>query len=318
MRLSGFNLNQVVCLEALLLEGNVTKAAERVHLSQSAMSAILAELRDHFGDALLVRSGRKMMLTPFARGLIAPVSELLARAQAFAALRPGQESPDIARELTLVASEFVTISCLSLGIQRVMTDMPGLRFNLVALADDSGKMLQNGEIDLLLAGQTLDVGIPPKAQVFSDELVCLTCAGCDPTVGELSAEEYAARDHVVVRFSDGHSIYDDEEAVRCAGVSRNWKIKVWSYLLVPELVCGSSLVATVPKRLVPLFVDRWPLRVHPFPFDHEPVRVFAYWHSSRDGDAILSRFLQSLGTGRNQSENQEIPPLLQSNPIIRW
>ena len=294
MRLSGFNLNQLVCLEALLAECNVTRAANRVHLSQSAISAVLAQLRDHFGDELLVRSGRTMVLTPFAESLIAQLSQLLTQAQSFSGLRPGEETPEIDRELKLVASEYVVQTCLARGIGKATAEMPGLRFDILPLSDNSGKMIQKGEIDLLLAGQSLDVGTPPKAEVFSDKFVCLACAEFGPATGELTDESYIDADHVVVRYFAQQMVFDDEDALRRAGQSRRRRISVWSNLLVPQLVCGTKFIATVPQRVAERIAKRWPVRVHPFPFEHEPVRVFAYWHSSRDSDRVLARFLQYL------------------------
>lgn len=294
MRLSGFNLNQLICLEALLAEGNVTRAAERAHLSQSAMSAVLAQLRLHFDDALLVRSGRGMVLTPFARTLIAPMNELLSQAQSFAALRPGERPPNINRTLTVVASEFVVQTCLAPAITDARREMQGLQFDILPLSENSGKLLQNGEVDLLLAGQSLDVGMPPKREVFSETFVCLSCIEHGPQDAQLTQREFLARDHVVVKYIKHHMTHDDEEVLRREGHRRKRQITVWSYALVPYLICGTRMIATVPARSARQVAQRWPVRTHPFPFDHDPVRVFAFWHSSRDSDDVLARFLQRL------------------------
>ena len=294
MRLSGFNLNQLVCLEALLAEGNVTKAAQRAYLSQSAMSAVLAQLRSHFDDALLVRSGRGMVLTPFARSLIAPMNELLSQAQSFASLRPNEATSDIERRMTIVASEFTLQTYLAPAITKSIGELPGLRFDVLPLSENSGKLLQNGEVDLLLAGQSLDVGMPPKVEVFSDAFVCLSCAEHGPQAGQLTQQDYLERDHVVVKYTRHQMTHDDEEVLRREGHSRNRQITVWSYALVPYLICGTDMIATVPERSAMQVAQRWPVNVHPFPFDHNPVRVFAYWHSSRDSDEVLSRFMSRL------------------------
>lgn len=291
MRLSGFNLNQLVCLEALLVEGNVTRAAQRAYLSQSAMSAVLAQLRLHFDDALLVRSGRGMVLTPFARSLIAPMNELLSQAQSFAALRPGEATSKIDRRITIVASEFTVQTYLAPAITDSIRELPGLQFDVLPLTGSSGKLLQNGEVDLLLAGQSLDVGMPPKAKAFSDTFVCLSCAKHGPQAGQLTQQEYLARDHVVVKYIKHQMTHDDEEVLRREGHSRKKQITVWSYALVPYLVCGTDMIATVPERSARQVAQRWPVNVHPFPFEHDPVRVFSFWHSSRDSDEVLSRFL---------------------------
>ncbi len=94
MRLNGFDLNQIVCLHAPLTERSVTRAAERVHLSQSAMSAVLAQLRRHFENPLLVRAGRRLVATPVARSLVEPAGQLIEQAHAFTALAPRSSPGD--------------------------------------------------------------------------------------------------------------------------------------------------------------------------------------------------------------------------------
>ncbi|GFE48908.1 nodulation protein D 1 [Roseobacter cerasinus] len=294
MRLSGFNLNQLIGLEALLAEGNVTRAAKRAHLSQSAMSAVLSQLRLHFDDALLVRSGRGMVLTPFARSLIAPMNELLSQAQSFAALRPYADSETIDREVTIVASEFVLQTCVGPGIIASTREVPGLRFDLLPLSEDSGKLLRNGEVDLLLAGQSLDVGMPPKAELFSEGFVCLSCAERGPPQGQLTRQAFLERRHVVVKYIQHQMTHDDEEVLRREGLIRKRQITVWSYSLVPYVLCGTEMIATLPERAAHQISRRWPVQIHPFPFGHDPVRVFAYWHASRDTDAVIERFLARL------------------------
>ena len=76
MRFHRLDLNLLVALDALLTTQNVTRAAERLCLSQSAMSGCLARLRAHFEDELIVPVGRRMVLTPLGSGLVRPLREL--------------------------------------------------------------------------------------------------------------------------------------------------------------------------------------------------------------------------------------------------
>ena len=81
MQFNGLDLNLLVVLDAVLTERNITRAAERIHLSQSASSGALARLRDFFKDELLVQVGHKMVLTPRAESLIDPVRNILLQAE---------------------------------------------------------------------------------------------------------------------------------------------------------------------------------------------------------------------------------------------
>jgi DNA-binding transcriptional LysR family regulator len=293
MRLNRFDLNQIVCLEALIAERSVSRAAERVHLSQSAMSAVLAQLRGHFNDPLLVRSGRALVLTPFARGLAAPVSELMSRAHAFTALAPDRAPADIDREFKIVASDYNMAACLSDAVRRVADHMPNLRFDVLPLTSISPQSLATGEVDLLVAGQTLNVGQPPNETLYDDRFVCLTCADHAPDGGALTRAEFFARRQIVVRYFEYQLTFEDEEMIRREGMTRPRQIAVWSYSLVPRLIIGTPMVATVLSRVATQFAERWPVRVYPYPIDHDPVSIYAYWHASREGDPVLETFMNA-------------------------
>ena len=82
MNFSGLDLNLLVAMDAIFAERSISRAGERLHLSQSATSGALARLREAFNDPLLVQIGRKMALTPLAEGLVEPVRDFLLQAEA--------------------------------------------------------------------------------------------------------------------------------------------------------------------------------------------------------------------------------------------
>ena len=291
MRLNRFDLNQIVCLDALLTECSVSRAAQRVHLSQSAMSTVLAQLRNHFGDPLLVRSGRGLVPTPFARGLAGPVSELLSRAHALTAIVPDQAPADIDREMKIVASDYNMAAFLAAAIQRAGGPMPDLRFDVLPLTTQSAQSLNAGEIDLLIAGQAFDAARPPNETLCEDQFVCLISSEHAPKDGVLSRADYLARRHVVVRYFEYQMTFEDEEALRREGLTRPRQVAVWSHSLVPQLICGTPMIATTASRIAAQIAARWPITVLPFPFDQEPMRIYAYWHASRDEDPVLRNFM---------------------------
>lgn len=291
MRLNGFDLNQLVCLQALLAERSVTRAAQHVRLSQSAMSSVLGQLRHHFNDELLVRSGRTLVLTPFARTLIAPLSELMAKAQSFASLVPDLEMSDVERELTILASDYATTTFLAEAVRIAHIEMPGLRFDILPLSTASAQMLGRGEADLLFAGETLDVGVAPKETLFEDSFVCVLCSESNPPTRRLTVDGYMSRRHVVVRYFEHQMPFVDEDALRRAGLNRQRDVAVWSFSLVPHLICGTTMIATVASLIAEGMQRRWPITIVPFPFEHQPVRLYAYWHPSRDRDPVLAAFM---------------------------
>jgi LysR family nod box-dependent transcriptional activator len=172
--------------------------------------------------------------------------------------------------------------------------MDGLRFDLLPLTENSARLLQNGEVDVLFAGQSLDVGMPPNATIFEDNFVCVACTDLGPRIGELTQETFTNFELVVVRYFEYQMMFEYEETLRRAGIPRQRQVSVWSYSLVPNLVCASQRIAIVPERIARSAAKRWPITVHPFPFPHESVSNYAFWHSSRKTDRVLDYFIDQL------------------------
>jgi DNA-binding transcriptional LysR family regulator len=105
MQLNRFDLNLLIALDALLREKNVTRAAERVFVSQPAMSAALHKLREYFNDPLLVRVGREMELTSRGESLVEPVREALLRIQMMLGTQPTFDPKTARRDFTVIMSE---------------------------------------------------------------------------------------------------------------------------------------------------------------------------------------------------------------------
>src|SRR5215213_10127915 len=107
MELHLFDLNLLVALDALLTERNVTRAGNRLHLSQSAMSGALARLRHYFRDELLVPVGRQMALTPVAEGLVEPVRDILLQIRGTLGSKPQFDPLTATRHMSLAVSDYV-------------------------------------------------------------------------------------------------------------------------------------------------------------------------------------------------------------------
>ena len=155
-------------------------------------------------------------------------------------------------------------------------------------------MLDAGEVDLVLSGQALNVGRTPNERLFEDQFMCLTCNKHAPQKGHLSQKEFTQRCHVVVRYFENQMAFEDEEILRRSTTQRERHVSVWSYTLVPELICNTPMVATVMKRIAIKLAERWPITMVPFPFAHEPVSVFAYLHPSRNSDPVLAQLLSYI------------------------
>ena len=157
----------------------------------------------------------------------------------------------------------------------------------------------------MLAGQSFDVGMPPRDCLFEDQFVCIACRETGPVGNVLTPFEFAQSQHVVVRYFDHQMTFEDEDAIRKSGLPRIRRITTWSHTHVAALICKTPMLATVPARIAHDFSKRWPIKTLPFPFDHEPYRLFAYWHPSRDEDAILAALVRAAKSVSGPSKPAE-------------
>jgi LysR family nod box-dependent transcriptional activator len=127
MQLNRFDLNLLIALDALLHEKNVARAAERVFVSQPAMSAALQKLREYFEDPLLVRVGRGMQLTPRGPSLVEPVREALLRIQATLGTQPSFDPRTVQRTFTLIVSADALLRVMPAVFRRLAREAPGIR-----------------------------------------------------------------------------------------------------------------------------------------------------------------------------------------------
>src|SRR5438132_8110556 len=146
MDFRGLDLNLLVAMDALFAERSVSRAGERLYLSQSATSGALARLRETFHDPLLVPSGRTMALTPLAEGLIEPVREFLLQAEFILHASPVFDPAKSARKFRLMMSDYVETVVMTEALPRIQTAAPGIHCEL--FSNDGSQVLERGEIDL--------------------------------------------------------------------------------------------------------------------------------------------------------------------------
>jgi DNA-binding transcriptional LysR family regulator len=288
LRFLRFDLNLLVALDALLTERNVTRAAERLNLGQSAMSSALARLRDYFNDELLVPSGRELRLSALAQTLVEPVRTTLRQAQATLQLQPGFDPATTTRRFTIASSDYVIQVLLVEVVRRLAELAPGLCVNLMRRPPDALEQLDRGRIDLLVVPDFYLASAHPSETLFEDRYVCLVWTG-HRTVGDtIDAATYRAQPHVVARQRETRPYAFEDAHWPAEWQERRAEVFVDDFISVPELVVGTQRIATVQARVAEHALRRGlPLRVLPVPFAIPPLRQATRWHSTADGDPAL-------------------------------
>ncbi len=290
MQFHRFDLNLLIALDVLLREKNVTRAAERVFVSQPAMSAALHKLRDFFNDPLLERVGRELELTPRGQSLVEPVREALLLIQAALGTQPSFSPATTQRDFTMIVSEEAVPGLLPAILRRAAAEAPGIRFHIELISQTALARLEYGEADL---GLCLDNLRLYDSRVYPESLhsirlrpVRWVCAvdRDHPTVGDsLSAEQFFALPHVFGRPS-GYTASAEELVRRLFDADVTVELTVPSLLHLPLVLPGTSYVAVVPERVVRAHVDSALMKIFPLPFPSPEHYEILLWHKRYDSD----------------------------------
>lgn len=287
MRFKGLDLNLLVALEALLEEGSVSRAANRLHLSQPAASAALKRLREWFDDPLLTPRGKRLMLTPYAQRLKPQLAELLTEIDAFAS-QPAQFDPATThRRFRLAMADFLASVILRSLCAAIATTAPGIELDIVQLDDNSADLLDRGDIDLLMVPQEFVSPLNPARLLFEEQHVIVGWSGNPLMQKPLTPEAFAAAGHVSVRLGQTTRLTFAEAQLRILGIVRREEVIVPSFAIVPDLLVGTHRLAIMHERLARLAAQRTEIVIAPLPFAFAPMREMAQFHRARADDAGL-------------------------------
>lgn len=278
------DLNLLTALDALLEEGGVTGAAERLHLSAPAMSRTLGRLRRVTGDQILVRTGRTMTPTPYAVAVRAEVHALVAQAQAVLAPQRALDLATLERTFTLQCHDAVTTAMGSALLGAVGTEAPGVRLRLLPEARVDTDDLRHGRVDLAIGSAAPALPEIVAETVGHDRFVAAVRPGHPDADRALTPERYAAALHVTV--SRRGRLQDPVDAALAGvGLRRRVLAAVPTSTAALHLVRGSDLVVTVPERVCGPAVRALGLRTLTLPLELAPLPLTVTWHHRCTADA---------------------------------
>lgn len=276
------DLNLLIALDALLTEGSVAQAAERLRLSASAMSRTLSRLRAATGDPLLVRAGRGLVPTPRATALRERVSRLVQDAQE--TLRPANalDLGSLGTMFTLRVSDGFVENFGSALLARIARDAPNVRLRFIQKLDRSTVGLRDGSIDLDTGVVSSATGPEVRTQaLFQDRFIGVVRQKHALTRGPITAGRYAAEKHILGPRGPADRGPIDE-ALAALGLERRVATVVTGFASALALVRGSDLVAAVPERHTNNMRDG--LFSFLLPFAPAQMTVSLLWHPRLDAD----------------------------------
>ncbi|WP_071799438.1 LysR family transcriptional regulator [Natronohydrobacter thiooxidans] len=294
MRFKGFDLNMLVVLDCLLTERSVTRAGEKLFRSQSTVSGVLARLREHFDDELLVQVGRELVPTARGRELAAEVRDVLMQIDA-RVLTPRDFDPTrSARTIRIFASDYLMIAGLGDAILAIQARAPNLQFEVVQptqmTLSHSGpaQMLEDGELDLLAIPQPYCSPQHPSLPLFTESFCALVCRN-NPLVGEqVALDAFLSLRHVTVSFGPGAQPSYEEWFSREYGEGRRRiDIVAGSFASMPFLLPGTERIALAHRQLARVYTRVLPLRIVEVEMPIPPLVEAIQWHQYASKDRAM-------------------------------
>ncbi|TKC87861.1 LysR family transcriptional regulator [Trinickia terrae] len=287
MRFNKLDLNLLVALDALLTEQNISRAAEKIHLSQSAMSNALARLREYFNDELLVQVGRKMEPTPRAEALKDAVRDILVRVDATVAAQPEFVPAQSNRLFRLLVSDYTMTTLMPHLLALAYKQAPGIRFELRAQVTHPHRMLERGEADLLIIPTEFCSTEHPSEVVLEETFCCVVWNQSPLATGALTAEQYMAAGHIIVHLGEGHFGLEDGYMQRF-GFVRRVEATTFSFVSPAHLLVGTDRIATMHRRLAQQCLRSLPVVIREAPVPVPTMEQAVQWHKHRTADPGLS------------------------------
>lgn len=285
MNVDHFDLNLLVCFDVLMRERNVSRAAEKLNISQPAMSNSLKRLRNHFDDPLLVRTTGGMQPTEKALELEPLIRQSLMVAEE--ALSPNEDFDPFnsRRTFRLLVSDYVEGTLISALVAYLQTHAPKLSLDVLTLSDGSFQDLEKGAIDLAI--NRFD-SVPQsfyQRPIWKDGFSCLLAKG-HPLLVQNTLVSYLESSHIWVSktgigVGTGMSQSSDrgwvDNALTSLGYERQISVFTRHYQIIPLLIKQTNLVATMPTRAALLYKDDPALCIIDPPFTISPIEVNMVW-----------------------------------------
>jgi LysR family transcriptional regulator, nod-box dependent transcriptional activator len=287
MRFNKLDMNLLVALDALLVEGSITRAATRLNLSVSATSHALGRLREYFGDDLLRQVGRRMELTQLAHELQAPIRDVLERVDmTILSLRPFDPSRSD-REMKICASDYTQQSLGPFLMAAAAAQRSQVQLHFVPQLPRVLNDLERGECDLLILPAGFGSALHPEEPLMEDTFSCLVWQGSPLAQGALTMERYTAAAHVVMQPYGTRVPSVEALMAQQMGVTRRIAATTYSFGSIPALVVGTPHIATMHHRMAVQAARAYPLVIKAPPLSLPSVRQIMQWHTNRTRDPAL-------------------------------
>jgi DNA-binding transcriptional LysR family regulator len=277
------DLNLLTALDVLLTERNVTRAARRLNISQPALSARLARLRDLLGDQLLIPVHRGMVPTRYAESLQDALHESIERVRAVVVERAPFDPAAAELTFSIAASDYAQYAALMLLQRALAREAPRVRLSWWPIdVRTVARELEHGDVDLAILKPELAPATARRSKLYHERYVVIARLGHPQVRGAIDLESFCSLDHAVTSPQPGSFEGATDLALAALGRTRRVTLSAPGFLIVPEIVASSDIIAVVPERIARGRADE--LQVLEPPLAIPGFDVLMLWHDRTAND----------------------------------
>ncbi len=282
MNIRDLDLNLLVFLDALLKEGNVSRAAEQLGMTQPALSNGLTRLRKQLDDPLFVRTSRGMVPTEKALSLAEPVREALNSIRTAIAPKQPFDPAHSRRSFTIAGTDYVDHLIYPKVLRRLQQEAPKVSINSVRIMDSSFQALENGEIDAIIHTFDAPVSDAFHARDLFDEKLVAVVRKDHPCLkkikkGKLDLDSYLQYGHIMITKTGVGKGYADALLAK-QELHRHTALNVRQSALAPlSVILESDLIATIPARTAKYFETLLPIKILAIPLEMPTFKLTMAW-----------------------------------------
>jgi DNA-binding transcriptional LysR family regulator len=305
MNISNFDLNLLRVFDMLMREQNVSRAAERLALTQPTVSNALARLRDLLDDPLLLRVGRRMRPTPKALALEGPIRAALQQIAQSLATGDPFEPLRSQRQLRVALTDFVEQLCMPPLLSYLQTHAPHLRIDVEHLTPNLPvDALDRGQLDLVL-GRFDDVPARFTRLLWRSETLLVATRQGHPQLSHgMDLNTFLKLRHLWVHGGQTRGMVDQWLAEQ--SLARQIVYTTPNYLQAAHLVSATDLCVVLPTRLAQQFANLLPLDLHELPFALKPFELELVYLSHRQHDPALAWLVTRIMEIENLSRDDPL------------
>lgn len=281
------DLNLLIVLDRLGIEGSVSKTAVALGVSQSAVSNSLRRLRAHFDDELFAPVGGRMRPTALAESLLARVRVIREELDDLAESRATFTPSTSTRMFSIIASDYVYSLLLTRLIQRVRQLAPNIRVRTMPIGERTPEFMRQGRADFLITPTQLLVDDHPSVPLFDDGYVCIAWSGNRKIGDQLTLAQYLTLDHVCTAMGGAHVVHLQGDVVEASGMDRRIVAYAPNFMAVADTILETDMIATVHARAAMMQARHLPLRIFPMPLPSRRFTESLQWHRRKSDDPGL-------------------------------